>query len=354
MGITAADTVLENHRFRLEIDPHSGFIRSLRDKQEDTQVFAGEAARPVVIDDPSDTWGHNVLRFDREVGCFDPASIRCTESGPVRAAIRVESRWGASSLVQEFILHADLDRIDVRVTVDWRETQKMLKLRFPVNVNMMKATHEIPYGTIVRSTNGDEEPGQTWIDLSGVSRDTGKLYGMSLLNDGKYSFNVTLRDIGLTVLRSPIYAHHIPEEPVSGESYSYMDQGIQHFQYTLLPHAGSLVQAGTVRRAAELNQPPVALFGTFHPGGTLPQAASFLSIDRENVVVSVVKQAEDGNGWIVRAYETAGQAVEAEIDLPAWKRQIHARFGPSEIKTFLIPQDPERPVVETNLLEWID
>ena len=41
-------------------------------------------------------------------------------------------------------------------------------------------------------------------------RDSGALYGLSILNDGKYSFDVDVRDIGLTVLRSPIYAHHDP------------------------------------------------------------------------------------------------------------------------------------------------
>ena len=50
----------------------------------------------------------------------------------------------------------------------------------------------------------------------------------------------------VTVLRSPIYAHHDPAAPEPGEPYSFIDQGIQRFRYALLPHADSWAQAGTV------------------------------------------------------------------------------------------------------------
>jgi alpha-mannosidase len=53
-----------------------------------------------------------------------------------------------------------MDEIEVSVTVDWHEQQKMLKLRFPLNIIQMKATYEIPYGHIERMTNGEEEPGR--------------------------------------------------------------------------------------------------------------------------------------------------------------------------------------------------
>jgi alpha-mannosidase len=225
----------------------------------------------------------------------------------------------------------------------------MLKLRFPVNVHFMKATHEIAYGHIERFANGEEEPVQSWVDLSGSSRDTGDLYGVSILNDGKYSVDVFVRDIGLTVLRSPIYAHHDPTVPDPDGFYSFIDQGIQHFHYTILPHDGSWERAGTVRRAAELNQSPIALNATYH-AGSLPMSASYASVDRENVIVSVIKQAEDGGDLIVRAYETAKLATRAAITL--LDRTIEADFGACEIKTFRIPQDAAQPIRETNLIEW--
>ena len=180
---------------------------------------------------------------------------------------------------------------------------------------------------------------------------------MSILNDGKYSGDVNLHEIGLTVLRSPVYANHMPVVPDPDRHYAFIDQGIQRFTYSLLPHTGSWEKAGTVRRAAELNQPPIALASTYHPNGTLPQSASYLAVDQENVIVSVTKQAQDGGGdMILRAYETAGLDSRAciSIRLPHVDRIIEAHFGPCEIKTWRVPSDPALPIVETNLLEWVE
>lgn len=350
--LQASDSILENDRFRLEFDPVTGCIASLRDKQEEVQVFSGLAALPVVLDDPADTWGHNVFKWDKVDGAFQAESVRLVEHGPVKSVIRVTSRYGSSKLIQDFAMYPDREQIDVSVMVDWHEQLKMLKLRFPINVKFMKVTYEIPYGHTERFANGEEEPGQSWVDVSGISRDHEIPYGFSLLNDGKYSLDVNVRDIGLTVLRSPAYAHHIPAVLEPDGHYTFIDQGIQHFHYTLFPHIGSWETAGTVRRAAELNQPPAAMFATFHPDGTLPQSDLFLSTEPDHVMVTVLKEAEDGHGIVLRAFETSGAAARASIHLPKLERVLETDFGPNEIKTFLIPDDATKAIVETNLLEW--
>lgn len=350
-SLSATDHTLENRFFRLEIDPQTGQIASLFDKRHGVEVFAGPAARAVVIDDPSDTWSHNVFRFQDEIGQFTATSVRLVESGPVLTTVRVKSAFGASTLTQDFTLYDDLPQIDVRVTVDWREKHKMLKLRFTVNQIFMRAVYEIPYGHIEREATGDEEPGQSWLDVSGTVRETGETYGLSLLNDGKYSFDVNVRDIGLTVLRSPVYAHHIPTQPQPDRDYSYIDQGMQTFTYSLLPHAGSWEMAGTVRRAAELNQRPIALLGTYHDG-SLPQSRATVEVTPENIVVGAVKLAEDNDDLIVRCYESSRVATEAELRVG--ERVIPLSFGACEIKTIRVPRDDSQPVMETNLLELED
>ncbi|HMD80677.1 MAG TPA: glycoside hydrolase family 38 C-terminal domain-containing protein, partial [Anaerolineales bacterium] len=252
--VMASDNVLENDRFRLEFDTATGCIASLRDKLEEVEVFSGPAALPVVLDDPADTWGHNVFKWDKVDGTFQADSVRLVEHGPVKSVIRVTSRYGSSQLIQNFAMYPNREQIDVRVMIDWHEQLKMLKLRFPVNVKFMKITYEIPYGHIERFANGEEEPGQSWVDVSGVSQDREIPYGFSLLNDGKCSQDVNVRDIGLTVLRSPAYAHHIPAVLEPDGNYAFIDQGIQRFRYTIFAHSGSWETAGTARRAAELNQ----------------------------------------------------------------------------------------------------
>lgn len=349
--LNAGDTMMENGRYRLEFNIETGAITSLFDKDSNCEVFAGPAAVPVVYEDSSDTWSHNVFQYNQVAGYFRAKSVKLIENGPVKSVVRVTSEYGGSILVQDFILYWDLDVIDVRAAVDWHEKHKVLKLRFPVNISHMQAVNEIPYGHIERFANGEENPMQSWIDLSGISRQTSAPYGFSLLNDCKYSCDVNVREIGMTVLRSPIYAHHMPLEPDPNGQYTYIDQGLQHFQYTLYPHRAGWEQAGTVRRAAELNQPPTTLIETYHPDGTLPQSDSFFSIDCDNILVSVIKKAEDSEDLIARCIETSKEAVHATICMPGWNRAFEVDFSPCEIKTFRIPKDRQEMVVETDLLE---
>ncbi|MCL6446366.1 MAG: hypothetical protein K6T83_23450, partial [Alicyclobacillus sp.] len=236
---SATDTTMENAYLRVEFDAGSGYISRLFDKEHGVEVFHVPGARPVVVHDASDTWSHGVLSFQNEVGAFRAKRIRLLEHGDVKSVIRVTSEYGQSTLVQDFTLYRSLRRVEVHVTVDWRERHKALKLRFPINVTHVDATYEIPYGHIRRPANGEEEPGQSWIDVTGLSRQTDKLYGLSVLNDGKYSFDVWNKEIGLTVLRSPIYAHHDPMVPDPDGEYAFIDHGIQRFTYALVPHAGS-------------------------------------------------------------------------------------------------------------------
>jgi alpha-mannosidase len=263
----------------------------------------------------------------------------------------VQSAYGTSTLQQDFILYAGAAAVEVRVTVDWHERMKALKLRFPVNVRFHRATYEIPFGRIERPASGEEEPGQGWVDLSGVHRTTGRLYGLSLLNDCKYSYDVLGRVVSLTVLRSPAYAHHDPHQPADWTSMQFIDQGVQRFTYVLLPHAGGWEKAGTVRLAAELNQRAVPIIDTSHRG-TLPLARSFVEIGPDNVALTALKAAEDDSrDVVIRCYETAGIATRALVSMAPWQRSFEFDIGPFEIKTFRVPRDPARSHVETDLLE---
>jgi alpha-mannosidase len=133
--------------------------------------------------------------------------------------------------------------------------------------------------------------------------------------------------------------------------YEFIDQGRQDFTLRLVPHVGDWREAGTVRIAAELNQPPFPLIESYHPGD-LPASGSFVDDGGGDVVVTVVKAAEDGGAVVVRAYESSGRETHATVELPLLERTIEAEFGPSEIKTFVVPCDSSAPVAETNLLEW--
>ena len=337
--LSASETTLENEHVLVEVDPATGRIAKLVHKASGVDLAAPGSPHAVVVDDRSDTWGHGVVAYDQAVGEFECVSVRLLESGPVRAILRVESTYGSSALREDYVLSADAASVEVRVALDWHEQLKLLKLRYPTSVETDRATFETPYGHLERPAGGDEEPGQSWVDVSGGGR------GLCVSNDAKYGYDVRGGDIGISAVRSPVWAWHDPRELEEGGDFEYMDQGRQDFRVRLVPHGGDWREADVVRRAAELNQPPFALIETFHDG-PLPQRRSFADDGGGAVVLTVVKGGEDG-GHAVRAYETAGRAAHAELDVLG--TAIEADFGPHEIKTFVLR---DGTAVETDLLEW--
>lgn len=338
-----ATSVLENAAFRLELDAQSGGIARLLDQRTGAEVFSGPAALGVVLHDDSDTWSHGLVRFGDPEGQFGDATFRPLESGPVRSGVRSVSRYRGSTLTQDFFLYQDPSLpIEVRVRVDWHEQHRLLKLRFPTHLHFPSITAEAPYGQLSRPANGEEYPCGRWLDLSGVYRPSGELRGLSLIQDSKSSYSVAGSTLDLTVLRSPIYAHHDPYVPTPGGDYRYMDQGEQHFTYWLWPHAGNLDAAGLPRLAAALTETPLVLPESFHEG-PLPLAEGNLEVGPENVLLTVFKRAEDGSGYVLRLLETAGAQTEARLTLPFLKRDLSWPLGPHELATLLLPDDGSAP-----------
>jgi alpha-mannosidase len=344
----ATEKGLENERLRVTF-ADDGTI-SMYDKDAGAEVFHGGAggARAVVIDDPSDTWSHDVHAYTKEIGAFGSASFTVLENGPVRATVRVRTGYGASSMRTDWMLYAGARTLEARVSLDWHEHQKILKFSFPVDVENPVPTYEIAYGFKVRQANGNEDPGQRWIDLSGERN--GKAYGLTVLNDAKYGYSVQDNDLRVSIVRGAAYAQHQPRKTDPNGEYIWQDQGIQTFRMVLAPHAGAWQDAGVVRMAEELTAPVPVLYQGIHKG-TRAQAASFLSVDVPDVVVSAVKQAEDGNDLIIRCYETAGRATKASLDLGLVHRHWTGEFHPLEIKTLRVPLTAAGKIREVNALE---
>ncbi|HKF85305.1 MAG TPA: glycoside hydrolase family 38 C-terminal domain-containing protein [Candidatus Limnocylindrales bacterium] len=347
--VRATPTSLENEHLRLELDPATGRIAHLRLRDDGSDIAGVDLADPsrphaVIVDDTSDTWGHRRISYQDVVGEFETTAVTLVESGPVRAILRVESRFGRSELVEDFVLGAGDTAVEIRVVLDWHEPAKLLKLRFPTALSDPVATFDIPYGTIERSTDGEEEPGQRWVDVTAGGA------GLAVLNDGKYGFDVTGGEIGVTAVRSPIYAHHEPRVPTAGVRYQYMDMGQQRFRLALLPHRGGWADAGLGRRAALLNLAPTVLLESYHEGA-LPMQASYAAVEPDHLVLGAVKLAEDGDDLVVRVVETAGRPAEARVVFPAFGRDLAFPIGPYEIRTWRVPLRDRGEPHEVDLLE---
>ena len=345
--VVVKEKLLENDFLRVSFS-YSGAL-SIFDKKAGREVFAGKdtGCRALIINDPSDTWSHNIKTFSDEIGAFGNATFKILENGPLRGAIRVITTYGNSSLTTDWFLTSGSGILEARVSLNWHERLKMLKFSFPVNVESPVATYETPYGNIERKTNGDEDPGQRWIDVSG--KDNENTCGFCLFNDAKYGYSVHGNDLRLSVARSAVYAHHDPRVLDMKAEHIWMDQGIQTFRMILAPHKGDWKNNGIVRTAEELHAPPVAIYQGIH-GGNLPKSNSFLSAAPETVIVSSIKLAETNDDLILRCVETEGLASDATIDLKVAGKKWQGKFRPYEIKTLRLNRKSGQ-IREVNLLE---
>jgi len=347
VAATAEENRLENEFLRIHLSS-TGAI-GIFDKENGKELFSGSdsGSRAVIIDDPSDTWSHDIKSFSNETGTFGNATIKILENGPLRATIRVITTYGASTLTIDWTLYSGSRDLEAKVILDWHEHLKMLKFSFPVAVEAPSATYEIPYGHIERATNGNEDPGQRWIDLSG--KHNGSMYGLTVINDAKYGYNVLGNDMRISIARSAVYAHHNPRILDMKEEYLWMDQGIQTFRMLLVPHKGTWKESNIVRIAEEFSAPSVVIYQGIH-AGSMPKAGSFLAVDALNVVVSAIKLSENGEDIIIRCVETLGLTTSATLDLRFADRKWTGNFRPCEIKTLRMNQNTG-DIKEVNLLE---
>lgn len=351
--LNVTNTSLENDFWLIAIDAHTGLINSLFDKRQNVEIFAKPGNAGLIIEDLSDTWGHDVVSYRNEIGRFSDARIWIDDSGPVRATVAIETRWGDSTLLQRLSIYRELEIIECCITVNWQEQMKMLKLSFPLNLAIPVATYDLSYGSIERPCNGEEEPGQQWLDVTGVTHNADGesiTYGVALLNDSKYGYDVDGADMRMSVLRSPIYAWHNPYKPEPERNYQYQDQGLQTLTYRLVPHAGHWQNVDIVRKAWELNVKPLWV-NEYEHDGQLPTQVSYLSCEPENVVLTVCKYAEDANALIVRGFESIGKQTTARITMPALELEWETVFAAHEIKSWKVTPGNVTSVEEVDLLE---
>ncbi|MBM3749447.1 MAG: alpha-mannosidase, partial [Acidobacteria bacterium] len=221
---TGNATEISNGLLQVKLGTGTEWIREIVDLETGISAVNTGCGGVVVLDDPSDTWSHDVARFREEIGRFEIVGTpELAECGPLRWTARVRGKWGNSWLSQELSLCHGRRQVDVLVELDWHERHRMAKLSVPTRVAAETATFEVAYGAISRLQSGDEEPGQRWVDVSGRAGDAA--YGVALLNGCKYGFDVLDGEIRMSVVRSPIYAFHDPAQVQPGETYEYTDQG---------------------------------------------------------------------------------------------------------------------------------
>jgi alpha-mannosidase len=329
--VTGDARSLENDHLRIEVDDQ-GLLSSVFDKSTGRQVLApGTTGNRMQLhpDYPNfyDAWDIDRFAFDQVVDLDEVESVDLVERGPLRAGIRVVRRFGDSRVTQVMRLAAGSRCLDFDTEVDWHETNRLLKVAFPVDVRSHRATYEIQYGHVERPTHANtswdvarfEVCAHKWADLSEPG------YGVAVLNDCKYGYDISGNVIRLSLLRAPTWP-----DPLA-------DRGLHRFRYRLLPHAGDLRPAGVIDAGYDLNVPLRAVTTSPH-AGMLGSSGSMLSVDAANVVVEVVKRGdEDARALIVRLYEAWGQRGPVTVRTPGTIRRatvtdlLERELGPTAV-----------------------
>jgi len=352
-------TALENRYFRITLNPESGNIVSIFDKLGEREVLASSAQgnQLQLWEDIPDRWDAWNIGYTGRYWELDRAqSIEIANKGPVMASLRIQKNYlgfskarrepttdfPSSFFTQEIILYQDIPRIDINMKADWWEDHVLLKVAFPVSVKNEKATYEIPFAFVQRPTGRNtpweqarfEVPAIRWADLSDGE------YGVSLLNESKYGYDIKDNIMRLTLLRSPLWP-----DPMA-------DRGKHQFSYALYPHQGDWREADTVQRGYEFNYPLLSFLVDSHEG-KLPSSSSFFKAYPSNIILATVKKAEDRESIILRFYEAEGKETEGVVELfrqpkeiyeldlmenrlrsiPSGEKKISLQFGKSEIKT---------------------
>jgi alpha-mannosidase len=291
----AGAVVLENGRLRARLTA-DGLVRSLVHKATGREALAAPANRILLLDDrPTnyEAWDIDPFAWETAEDAQAADSMTVVSEGPLRAAVRFERPLARHSrLVQTVSLDAGAGFLRVETHLTWKDRRILVKALFPLAVTASRATYETMFGVAERPTHANtdadaaqyEVPGQRWADLSEPG------FGVSLLSNARHGFSCLGGDMTLTMVRGS-------QSPDPGA-----DLGEHRFAYALYPHAGDWREAATVREGACFARPL-----QWAPAATAQVLAGpLVASSSANVVVDTVKPAEDGQGWIMRFYESNG------------------------------------------------
>jgi len=343
-SVLISGKTMENKFYRLSLDPVTGGISSIYDKQlkkeivdlkcphKFNQYIYDEGIPPgtfadVAICEPE--YGQRVLfpddRYPRRHKRYVPykAVIEQGENGPVRSSLVSTVRAkGCSGIRQEVILYRDLKRIDIinRLVKKHILNKEGVYYAFPFKVNRGQFTCELP-GAIMRpETDQISGAGRDWYAVQNWVNIAGSEYGVTwapreahLVEFGDINSGRWLKRLkpANTTLFSYIMNNYWWTNFRVGQG------GNLTFSYAITSYQGRFRPTDAVRFGHSYNNPlDVILLDKASTGRLSAAKGSFCEINRKNVIVSSIKKAENGQGFIVRLFEVEGKSGKIEIRFP--------------------------------------
>ena len=286
--------------------------------------------------------------------------IEVVDNGPIFASLQINRLLGKDVVIQKITLFKMLPEIYLEYITDWNQNNTMLKILYSTATKSEIATTDGAYAIVNFKTHPEtpcdkaryEKICHKFVDMSSPD----KSWGIALINEGKYAFDVNGGDIKLTLLRSCRYTPPSPEawvnierklnqEIYGHETPEFSELGPFRCNYILYPHSGSTLTNpdGTAnpkirRKAEEFNNPImiIPLEGINEiENRSLLNGESALVISPSNINLGALKyeEWENDKSIVIRFFEGCGLSSLAEV-------KIHPEIAGMIIK-----------IEETDLLE---
>jgi alpha-mannosidase len=249
-----------------------------------------------------DAWDTESWTVARGAPVGGVVSVAVVDHGPLVATLRVQRRFGASSISQDISLRAGSARLDIAFDIDWHEDEQLLSLAVPIDVRAREAACDIQFGHVMRPTHPSspwdaakfEVCAHRYVDLAEPS------WGVAVLNDGRYGHGLFGGGVRVSLLKAAKYP-----DPTA-------DHGRHRVTIGILPHGPGLHDV--IHDAAALNLPLRLAEG----GTAAALAPQPVAIDHRGVEISAVKRADDGSGdLVVRLAEMCGDRSALTVRTPA-------------------------------------
>ncbi|MDF2567345.1 MAG: alpha-mannosidase [Oscillospiraceae bacterium] len=324
-SVLVEKNILENEYLKAEFN-QDGTIKSIFDKQAEREILNQSKTlnNLVIYEDKGDCWDIPFIYMDKAPESLKVVGCEVVSNSESKK-IEFTYEYNKSKVVQKISLPEGSKKLVFDVDADWQETFKMLRGLYPIDVQTDYASCNIQFGHLTRPTHQNtswdyakiEVCAHKWVDLSE------KNYGVAIINDSKYGYNVWDNVLNIDLLRSQMY----PGVDA--------DKGQHSFSYELFVHDGDLLKVN--EEAYKFNIAPLAVKGSAKEASDVTEQ-SLIQVSSKNVVLEALKLAEDKSGYILRLYECDGQRTKANISFKGAKS--------AELTNMIERTEEELPVVD--------
>lgn len=361
----ATNQVLENKLVKVRFN-ESGEIISFYDKEVDRELVPSGKTWNRLMTVPLNNGGMVVergnIKKDWNASQMKQTEIKPIENNFLKVSLEIKRFFNDSEILQRVSLTKGSKQLEFDTELDWKEPSR-LEVNFPMSFSTNYASHGIQWGanTVERSkfkvTDSLHQPlcVHQWADVSD------KDYGIALFDNTRYGYNLKTGGIRL-VLSYMRKKHNYTElKDVPWDEDASGDKGGNNFSYAIVPHNGDVYAANIIQKAKIFNTDLIIReLDKKEKLTTLKnrEIKGLLSNLPDNIIFQTIKKQEDGNGTIIRLYETEQKRCKVSIDLSFQEKSLflttmkeekleqievinekfELTFKPFEIKTILIQE----------------